>query len=63
MPTLEERVKTLEREVTDLKGRVDVNDGETQNMSELIKVEHRLTNSRIDRLGRDVSESGALLLS
>jgi hypothetical protein len=54
---LEQRVTTLEREVSDLKARVGANDEDMQNIPELIRTEFRLTNSQIARLSRDVAES------
>jgi len=53
---LEQRVTTLEREVSDLKTRVGANDEDMQNIPELIRTEFRLTNSQIARLSRDVAE-------
>jgi hypothetical protein len=53
---LEQRVTTLEREVSDLKARVGANDEDMQNIPELIRTEFRLTNSQIARLSRDVAE-------
>lgn len=58
MPTLEDRVKTLETDVTDLKTRVEVTEGETHSMADLIKVEHRCTNTRIGRLDRRMTDVG-----
>jgi regulator of replication initiation timing len=53
---LEQRVTTLEREMSDLKARVGANAEDMQNIPELIRTEFRLTNSQISRLSRDVAE-------
>jgi predicted RNase H-like nuclease (RuvC/YqgF family) len=51
---LEQRVSTLEREMSALKARVDTTDEELKNIPDLIRTEFRLTNSQIARLSRDV---------
>jgi hypothetical protein len=53
---LEQRVATLEREMSTLKARVGANEDDLQSIPELIKTEFRLTNSQIARLSRDVAE-------
>ena len=56
MPDLEERVTTLEREMTALKERVGANEEDMQSIPDLIRMEFRLGNSQIARLSRDVAE-------
>ena len=56
MSDLEQRVTTLEREMSALKARVDANEADVTSIPDLIKVEFRYTNSQIARLSRDVSE-------
>ncbi len=56
MADLEERVATLEREMSTLKARVSADEEDAKNIPELIKTEFRLTNSQIARLSRDVAE-------
>jgi hypothetical protein len=56
MPDLEERVTTLEREMSALKARVGTHEEDMTNIPELIKTEFRLANSQIARLSRDVAE-------
>jgi hypothetical protein len=56
VPDLENRVTTLEREMTALKARVDIVEGDSKNIPGLIKTEFRLSNSQIARLSRDVAE-------
>ena len=56
MADLEERVATLERDVTALKARVGANEDDVKNIPDLIKLEFRLTNSQIARLSHDVTE-------
>jgi hypothetical protein len=53
---LEQRVTTLEREMSTLKARVELADEDAKNIPDLIKAEFRLTNSQIARLSRDVAE-------
>ena len=50
MSDLEQRVTALEREMAALKGTVVSHDEELRNMPDLIKLEFRLSNARIDRL-------------
>ena len=59
MPDLEERVTTLEREMSALKARVGANEADMQSIPELIRAEFRLTNSQIARLSRDVANCGS----
>ena len=56
MPDIEERVTTLEREMSALKARVGANEADMQSIPDLIRAEFRLTNSQIARLSRDVAE-------
>jgi len=56
MPDIEERVTTLEREMSALKARVGVNEADMQSIPDLIRAEFRLTNSQIARLSCDVAE-------
>jgi predicted secreted protein len=56
MPDIEERVTTLEREMSTLKARVGANEADMQSIPDLIRAEFRLTNSQIARLSRDVAE-------
>jgi predicted RNase H-like nuclease (RuvC/YqgF family) len=56
MADLEQRVSTLEREMSSLKARVDANEDDARNIPDLIKAEFRLSNSQIARLSRDVAE-------
>lgn len=56
MADLEQRVSTLEREMSALKERVGASEDDAKNLPELIKAEFRLTNSQIARLSRDVAE-------
>ena len=56
MADLEARVSALEREFDALKARQAATDSDVQSLPELVKLEHRFTNTRIDRLGRDVSD-------
>jgi cell division protein FtsB len=56
MTDLEDRVTTLEREMTALKARVDTVEEDAKNIPDLIKTEFRLSNSQIARLSRDVAE-------
>jgi hypothetical protein len=56
MPDIEERVTTLEREMSALKARVGANETDMQSIPDLIRAEFRLTNSQIARLSRDVAE-------
>lgn len=56
MADLEQRVATLEREVSTPKARVEIVDEDAKNIPDLIKAEFRFTNSQIARLSRDVAE-------
>ncbi len=56
MPDIEERVTTLEREMSALRARVGVNEEDMQSIPDLIRMEFRLGNSQIARLSRDVAE-------
>lgn len=56
MADLEERVTTLEREMSALKARVGANEEDIQSIPDLIRTEFRLTNSQIARLSRDVAD-------
>ena len=56
MADLEQRVTTLEREVSVLKERVAAEEADVRNIPDLIKMEFRLANSQIARLSRDVTE-------
>lgn len=56
MADLEQRVTTLEREVSVLKERVAAEEEDVRNIPDLIKMEFRLANSQIARLSRDVTE-------
>lgn len=56
MPDLEERVTTLEREMSELKVRVGANEEDLQSIPDLIRMEFRLGNSQIARLSRDVAQ-------
>jgi len=53
---LEQRVTTLEREVSVLKERVAADEEDVRNIPDLIKMEFRLANSQMARLSRDVAE-------
>ncbi len=56
MADLEQRVTTLEREVSVLKEHVAAEEEDVRNIPDLIKMEFRLANSQIARLSRDVTE-------
>jgi len=56
MADLEQRVATLEREMSSLKERVAINDEDMKNIPNLIKTESRFTNSQIARLSHEVAE-------
>ena len=56
MADLEQRVTTLEREVSVLKERVAAEEEDVRNIPDLIKMEFRLANSQMARLSRDVAE-------
>jgi len=53
---LEQRVTTLEREMTEVKGRVGIMDEDTKSIPDLIKMEFRLQNSQNARMSRDIAE-------
>jgi len=53
---LEQRVSTLEREMSSLKARVAVNEEDVKGLPDLIRTEARFTNSQIARLSHDVTE-------
>ena len=52
MADLEQRVTTLEREVSVLKERVGADEEDVRNIPDLIKMEFRLANSQMARLSR-----------
>jgi chaperonin cofactor prefoldin len=56
MADLENRVATLEREMSDLKAKVGDHAAELQNIPDLIKTEFRLNSSQMARLNREVTE-------
>jgi outer membrane murein-binding lipoprotein Lpp len=56
MADLEQRVATLEQEMSALKTRVGANEEDVSNIPDLIKMEFRLANSPMARLSRDVAE-------
>jgi hypothetical protein len=56
MTDLEDRVATLEREMTALRARVDNVEEDAKNIPDSIKTEFRLSNSQFARLSRDVAE-------
>jgi hypothetical protein len=56
VPDLEERVTTLECEMSALKTRVGANEEDMQSIPDLIRKEFRLGNSQIARLSRDVAQ-------
>jgi uncharacterized protein YceH (UPF0502 family) len=56
MADLEQRVTTLEREVTALKSRVGANEADVTSIPDLIKLEFRLGNSRLARLSQEVAD-------
>jgi regulator of replication initiation timing len=53
---LEQRVGTLEREMTALKERVGLMDEDTKSIPDLIKMEFRLASSQKARMSRDIAE-------
>ena len=55
MADLETRVAALERELSDLKAKVEDYDADLQNIPDLIRTESRFTKVQIDRLTRDVA--------
>jgi|RhiMethySRZTD1v2_1073278.scaffolds.fasta_scaffold62165_4 hypothetical protein len=54
MPDLDQRVTTLEQEVTALKVRLGANEEDVKSIPDLIKIEFRLAASQNARLSRDV---------
>jgi outer membrane murein-binding lipoprotein Lpp len=56
MADLESRVAVLERDLAALKQRQAATDADVQNLPQLIKLEHRFTNTRIDRLAQDMDD-------
>ena len=57
---LEQRVATLEREMSSLKARVTTVNEDVKGFPDLIKTEFRFTNSQIAPLSHDVAEPGDL---
>jgi len=53
---LEQRVATLEHEMSALKGRVGIIDEDAKSIPDLIKMEFRLANSQNARMSRDIAE-------
>lgn len=49
MATIEERVEQLEREVSALKAQASTIDEDVKTIPDLIKMEHRLTNTQFTR--------------
>jgi hypothetical protein len=56
MADLEARVTALERELDAMRERQAATDADVQSLPELVKLEHRFTNTRIDRLARDIDD-------
>jgi len=56
MADLEQRVATLERDMTALKERVGTHEEDTKNIPDLIKLEFRLASSQTARVSHDVAE-------
>ena len=56
MADLEQRVTTLEHEMSTLKSRVGIIDEDTKSIPDLIKLEFRLGNSQNARMSRDIAE-------
>ena len=56
MADLEQRVATLEHEMSALKGRVGIIDEDAKSIPDLIKMEFRLANSQNARMSRDIAE-------
>lgn len=56
MADLEQRMATLERDMSAMEERVGTNEEDMKNIPELIKVEFRLANSRTARIAADVSD-------
>ena len=55
MADLEQRVATLEQEMSALKTRVGANEEDVSNIPDLIKMEFRLANSQNARASRDIA--------
>ena len=55
MSDLEQRVSMLERDMSALKDRVGAMDADLKAIPDLIKTEHRFTNSQIARLSSEVA--------
>lgn len=53
---MEQRVATLEHEMSALKERVGANEGDLASLPDLIKLEFRLGNSQVARLSRDFAD-------
>jgi uncharacterized coiled-coil protein SlyX len=56
MADLEQRVATLERDLSALKDRVGTHEEDVKNIPDLIKLEFRLASSQRARLSHDVAE-------
>jgi polyhydroxyalkanoate synthesis regulator phasin len=56
MADLEQRVTTLEQEMSALKTRVGANEEDVSSIPDLIKLEFRLANSQTARLSRDFAD-------
>ncbi len=56
MADLEQRVATLERDISALKERVGTNEEDARNIPDLIKLEFRLAGSQSAKLSSDVAD-------
>jgi outer membrane murein-binding lipoprotein Lpp len=56
MADLEQRVATLERDMSALKERVSANEEDARNIPDLIKLEFRLASSQRAKLSSDVAD-------
>ena len=56
MADLEQRVATLERDISALKERVGANEEDARNIPDLIKLEFRLASSQRAKLSSDVAD-------
>ena len=56
MADLEQRVATLERDMSALKVRVGTHEEDTRNIPDLIKLEFRLASSQTARLSHEVAD-------
>ena len=56
MADLEQRVATLEHEMSTLKSRVGIIDEDAKSIPDLIKLEFRLASSQGARMSRDIAE-------